>query len=212
MRPLKKIVAPPTTAFKTHIAEQVGEGQRTGNSKDSQVDAKPEKGRGLADGPTTHETDGQGITQEAAHGTSAPAGTSKQVLEDAKELDRPTSGASRRSGQTKSSSRSRRSGESEKKPTPFPAFDPPAEALRGEGEESEDEEFEDHAFDHPSTYEDQMWVWLPKDTFGFSELLVEEFKKAGVDASDLGSSMDAKGTVEVTRNPPDEEWSGGHDR
>lgn len=34
---------------------------------------------------------------------------------------------------------------------------------------------------------------------------------AGIKASDLGAFIDRKGNVEVTRNPPDEEWTGGHD-
>jgi hypothetical protein len=59
---------------------------------------------------------------------------------------------------------------------------------------------------------DQPWIWIPQDALGFSAVLVEDLTAAGVDASDLGSMMDARGTVEVTRNPPDEEWSGGHDR
>jgi calcium permeable stress-gated cation channel len=71
---------------------------------------------------------------------------------------------------------------------------------------------------------------VPQDTLGFSEIIVEDLKAAKVDASNLGALMDDHGTVEVcpystlpvnhpdsvslqvTRNPPDEEWTGGHDR
>lgn len=77
-----------------------------------------------------------------------------------------------------------------------------------------DEEDDDnpHAFDHPSTYVEQPWIWVPKDSLGLSEMLIGELKAVGVDASNLGSSMDEKGVVEVARNPPDEEWDGGHDQ
>ncbi|TFK46380.1 DUF221-domain-containing protein [Heliocybe sulcata] len=79
-------------------------------------------------------------------------------------------------------------------------------------DEEEEEYLDEHAFDHPSTYVAQPWIWLPKDTLGLSGVLLREFKAAGVEASDVGSSMDTRGTVEVERNPPDEEWAGGHDR
>jgi hypothetical protein len=76
-----------------------------------------------------------------------------------------------------------------------------------------DEEYEDdvHAFDHPSMYVDQPWIWIPKDPLGLSTFLVQELVDAGVSASDLGAEMREDGIVEVTRNPPDEDWSGGHD-
>ncbi|KAF8210651.1 phosphate metabolism protein-domain-containing protein [Mycena galopus ATCC 62051] len=70
----------------------------------------------------------------------------------------------------------------------------------------EEEEQDDHAFDHPSTYVEQPWIWMPKDRLGLSKLLVDDLRAGGVDASDLGAVMDKKGIVEVTRNPPDEEW------
>ncbi|RXW15422.1 hypothetical protein EST38_g10427 [Candolleomyces aberdarensis] len=75
-----------------------------------------------------------------------------------------------------------------------------------------DEDQEDeHAFDHPSTYQEQPWIWIPKDVLGLSNILAEELRGAGVEASDVGALMDEKGVVEVRRNPPDEEWAGGHD-
>lgn len=75
-----------------------------------------------------------------------------------------------------------------------------------------DEETEDdvHAFDHPSTYVDQPWIWIPADHLGLSSLLVKELMGAGVCASDVGAEMREDGTVEVSRNPPDEKWSGGY--
>ncbi|KAF8637999.1 hypothetical protein AX16_010631 [Volvariella volvacea WC 439] len=79
-------------------------------------------------------------------------------------------------------------------------------------DDSDDEESDDeHAFDHPSTYRDQPWVWIPQDPLGLSKLLTSELNEAGVMASDMGAIMDVKGIVEVTRNPPDKEWTGGHD-
>jgi hypothetical protein len=92
----------------------------------------------------------------------------------------------------------------------LPLFDAAAPAVE-DSDSSDEEDDEDHAFDHPSTYVDQRWIWLPKDTLGLSEFLTQELKEAGVEASDIGATMDDKGVVEVSRNPPDEEWSGGHD-
>jgi hypothetical protein len=89
---------------------------------------------------------------------------------------------------------------------------PAAPGLRAAEEEDEEEEFEEHAFDHPSTYADQAWIWLPHDLLGFSELMAEDLRAVGVEASDLGATLDMNGTVEVSRNPPDEDWAGGHDR
>jgi hypothetical protein len=195
VRPLKKIIAPPGSALRTELNQRDAKARQADRRKDPEMNRKPEKGVGPANGPTTHDVEGQGVTQEDVHGKTAPAGPSNQVIEDAKQLDRPSSQASRRSTD---SARSHKSGKSSKKiAAPFPTFDPPAAALKGGGDESDDEEYEEHAFDHPSTYEEQTWIWLPKDEFGFSELFVEEFKKAGVDASDIGSTMDANGTVEV---------------
>jgi hypothetical protein len=42
-------------------------------------------------------------------------------------------------------------------------------------------------------------------------VLIDELMSAKVDASDLGAHMDEDGDVTVERNPPDEDWSGGHD-
>ena len=74
-----------------------------------------------------------------------------------------------------------------------------------------DRDFDIHGFDHPSTYAEQPWIWIPKDVLGLSDILAKELRDAGVDASDVGAFMDEKGVVEVRRNPPDEEWAGGHD-
>lgn len=93
-------------------------------------------------------------------------------------------------------------------------MDPPAlaEIDLSDDDEGEDEaEQDEHAFDHPSTYVEQSWIWIPKDTLGLSEVLVQELKDAGVDSSNLGATMDEHGIVEVSRNPPEEEWLGGHD-
>lgn len=99
----------------------------------------------------------------------------------------------------------------ESKSKSLPVFDPAAPPVEDSDSSSDEEDDGDHAFDHPSTYVGQPWIWLPKDTLGLSELLVNELKGAGVDASNVGATMDEKGVVEVSRNPPDEEWSGGHD-
>ncbi|THH27230.1 hypothetical protein EUX98_g6964 [Antrodiella citrinella] len=101
-------------------------------------------------------------------------------------------------------------------PTIAPATIVPKERVRkGDGDadsdDDEDLDFDENGFTHPSMYTNQPWIWLPKDEVGVSERLVREYVAAGVDASDLGAYMDMKGDVEVQRNPPDEEWAGGHD-
>ncbi|ESK88187.1 duf221 family protein [Moniliophthora roreri MCA 2997] len=84
-----------------------------------------------------------------------------------------------------------------------PDFDPP--------DPNQEDEEDPHAFDHPSTYKAQRWIWVPRDELGLSRTLVQYLKNHGVEASDEGADMDSKGVVEVTRGPPDEEWLGGHD-
>ncbi|KAJ7045820.1 DUF221 family protein [Mycena alexandri] len=127
---------------------------------------------------------------------------------DAPELYRRSSTASKASKRSKRSARASSS-------SARPAIDPPAPAgvdLSDEDVSSdEEEEQDDHAFDHPSTYVEAQWVWLPRDRLGLSKLLVADLHAVGVDASDIGAVMDDKGVVEVTRNPPEEEWDGGLD-
>lgn len=101
-----------------------------------------------------------------------------------------------------------------KRSSKLPTFDPAAPAVQDSDmsdDDDDEEDDDDHAFDHPSTYVNQVWIWIPKDTLGLSELLVRDLKAVGVDASDVGANMDEQGVVEVSRNPPDEDWSGGHD-
>lgn len=128
--------------------------------------------------------------------------------ESPKSMEAPTL-ARTTSAQSHKSNKSAKSNKSGNSKRAFPTFDPPAPVQIDS--DDEDEGYEDHAFDHPSTYQDQVWIWVPQDTLGFSEIIVEDLKAAKVEASSLGASMDGKGTVEVTRNPPDEEWAGGHD-
>lgn len=86
----------------------------------------------------------------------------------------------------------------------------PAAPKKGE-EDEEDEDFDVHGFDHPSTYAEQPWIWVPRDELGLSHYFVSDFRASGVEASDDGATMDVKGDVEVNRSPPDEAWTGGHD-
>jgi hypothetical protein len=90
-----------------------------------------------------------------------------------------------------------------------PALSPAMDMFPDDLDDSDEDEV--HAFDHPSIYVEQSWIWIPKDHLGLSELLVKELQDAGINASDLGAEMQENGIVEVTRNPPDEEWTGGHD-
>lgn len=138
--------------------------------------------------------------------TGASLRRSDGALGGAPELFRSTSAVSAASNVSK---------KSEEAKSNIPIFDPAAPAVIDDGDDDDDDEEDDHdehAFDHPSTYIDQPWIWLPRDQLGLSELLANDLKAAGVDASDVGASMDKKGIVEVTRNPPDEEWRGGHDK
>lgn len=65
-------------------------------------------------------------------------------------------------------------------------------------DEDVDEDVDEHAFDHPSTYRAAPFVWVPKDSLGLSDAILEELREAGVDASDLGASMNEKARVKVT--------------
>lgn len=158
----------------------------------------------------------QHSTTSHASKSSSPQKTSAapRPLEGAPELFREPSTKSHLSN---SSENSKRSSEKHRRTR---VFDPPAPAVRRDQNEEDDDDDgssdeeaynDDHAFDHPSTYVEQPWIWLPHDRLGFSTMFVEELKSVGVDASDVGAVMDEKGVVEVTRNPPDEEWTGGHD-
>lgn len=106
------------------------------------------------------------------------------------------------------------SAKSKKAETEELKLDPPAPAGRDLSNDEDEDEIDpnEHAFDHPSTYVEQPWIWIPKDRLGLSSVLVSELHNAGVDASDVGAVMDKKGIVEVSRNPPDKEWEGGLDR
>ncbi|RDB24859.1 Uncharacterized protein RSN1 [Hypsizygus marmoreus] len=132
-------------------------------------------------------------------------GTPPAPLEGIPELFRSRSGGSQTSKKSKGSKTST-------KAVDVPVFDPAAPAGVDLSDDSDEEDDSDiHAFDHPSTYVEQSWIWLPRDPLGLSQVLANDLKAVGVDASDVGAAMDEKGIVEVTRNPPDEEWSGGHD-
>jgi hypothetical protein len=73
-----------------------------------------------------------------------------------------------------------------------------------------DDDLEENAFNHPSTYQDQPWIWIPQWEVHpeISAQLVEDIKAGGVDASDIGAIIDDHGTVWVKRSPPDEDWDG----
>lgn len=95
-----------------------------------------------------------------------------------------------------------------------PDLTPPRRREGGEGGEDDEEfdkDFDVHGFDHPSTYAEQPCVWVPRDPLGLSGVIVREYRAAGVEVSDEGALMDAKGNVEVNRGPPDEDWVGGYD-
>ncbi|KIO24905.1 hypothetical protein M407DRAFT_15343 [Tulasnella calospora MUT 4182] len=84
--------------------------------------------------------------------------------------------------------------------------------TKDNSDDDDEDDIEDNAFNHPSTYKPTPIIWIPKDDLGLSVLLVEELTLAGVSASDVGAFINENGDVDVSRNPPDEEWTGGHDR
>ena len=89
-------------------------------------------------------------------------------------------------------------------------IDAPAKALVDDDSDLDDD-LEDNAFNHPSMWEPQRFIWLPQwEAFpALSEELVKELMESKVDASDLGAVIDNGGNVKVMRGPPDEDWSGG---
>lgn len=68
----------------------------------------------------------------------------------------------------------------------------------------EDADFDDKGFQHPSTYEEQPCIWIPKDGLGLSRYLIAELSASKVLASDEGTSISDEGYVVVTQGPPDE--------
>lgn len=80
---------------------------------------------------------------------------------------------------------------------------PPAgrEVGDDESDDDTDEDMDEHAFDHPSTYKPAPWIWVPKDTLGLSDVILRELHEVGLDASDLGASMNEKALVRVTSVP-----------
>ena len=82
--------------------------------------------------------------------------------------------------------------------------------TNGDDSDDYDDDLEENAFNHPSTYQDQPWIWIPQWEAHpeISAQLVEDIKAGGVEASDIGAIIDENGTVWVKRNPPDEDWDG----
>lgn len=143
------------------------------------------------------------IARKLSRQPSSIHDTHDHPYEELKELNSPEKASPPRPflnrAETSSSSRKRR----EKNESVVTVPPPPRE--------EDEEDLDDHAFDHPSTYVEQQWIWVPKDRLGLSKVIIQELKDAGVEASDDGATMDKKGVVEVTRNPPDEVWDDGHD-
>ncbi|KAJ1304283.1 hypothetical protein OPQ81_005443 [Rhizoctonia solani] len=119
---------------------------------------------------------------------------------------------------TKDSNKSAKSKKSDKTKKPekgglqvAPAAPAEKSSITGNSSSEDDSDLDDFAFDHPNTYKDAPWIWIPKDNLGISTVLLNELHAARVEASDKGAKMDEKGVVEVNRSPPEEAWSGGLD-
>jgi hypothetical protein len=160
-----------------------------------------------------------GKTSEGPENAHESAYAEATGVHSAPPLTIPAGPSSTRTSTDSKSSKASKASKTSKlsKHSHHPTFMPPEPAgadVSDEGEPTEDED-EDalgaHAFDHPATYVEQPRIWVPRDTLKLSTLLVNELRNAGVDASDDGALMDNKGIVEVSGNPPDEEWSRGHD-
>ena len=153
----------------------------------------------------------ESLTVGPASGTPRKSESNLTIYADPGSLElQPLSRA--KSSDSHVSSHSKKSEKQGKKPKVL--LDQAAPKIKIENDGDSDGEEEDdgaHAFDHPSTYQEQPWIWIPKDILGLSEVLAQDLRDAGVEASDIGAFMDEKGVVEVRRNPPDEEWAGGHD-
>ncbi|KAJ7072039.1 DUF221 family protein [Mycena amicta] len=177
-----------------------------------------EEGEFLAKPKSAREKERQAKSEEAAMGRASTSkdvapeekverqkAAERAVMADLKDADAPE--LYRKS--SSSSRASRTSGASSSRRRPSQAAE--TEATSGVNMSDEDvstdeeEETDENAFDHPSTYQTQRWIWIPKDRLGFSRLLLDDLRRAGVDASDEGAVMDERGVVEATRNPPDEE-------
>ncbi|KAG5729523.1 hypothetical protein E4T56_gene4603 [Termitomyces sp. T112] len=153
-------------------------------------------------GPTSEQMKGESENMKAQQDFMSTEIADKDIcLEGLPKLFLATSRESQTSRKSKSSKGSE--GHS--------VFEPDAPATISLVDDSDEEEEDDHAFNHPSTYVEQPWIWIPADKLGLSVILKGDLISAGVNADDLGAFMDWKGTVDVKRNPPDEEWQGGHD-
>ncbi|KAI0340297.1 DUF221-domain-containing protein [Trametopsis cervina] len=146
-----------------------------------------------------------------AHASTSAHAVSNDVLNE--RLQRPVAQRTASTRRRKSSSSSGPSdSSSDEDEGDTPQFAPAAPREGNAVDEDDlDQDFDVHGFDHPSTYTSQPWIWVPKDELGVSTVIVRELRNDGVDASDEGSTMGPKGEVEVQRNPPDEDWAGGHD-
>ncbi|KAG6857785.1 hypothetical protein H0H87_004201 [Tephrocybe sp. NHM501043] len=171
--------------------------KKTTKKLDATLDnLKAKVGRGSKESDREEiEEDGKETLQSQSHSNGIPP------LEGLPELFHAPSRGSHASKKSKASKASK----------DYPVFDPAAPAAISLVDDSDEEDDDDHAFDHPSTYVEQPWIWIPSDKLGLSTILKEDLTAVGVDADDLGAFMDWRGNVDVKRNPPDEEWQGGHD-
>ncbi|CAE6449878.1 unnamed protein product [Rhizoctonia solani] len=156
--------------------------------------------------------------KETGFAPPAPAaepGTSKlpdaaPQLSTPKLLTRTNTKDSHNSAKSKKSNKSKRTDKGGIQIAP-PAPAQKASFAGGDNSSEDDSDLDDFAFDHPNTYKDAPWIWIPKDNLGISTVLLKDLHAVKVEASDIGAEMDEKGVVKVTRNPPDEAWSGGLD-
>lgn len=112
------------------------------------------------------------------------------------EMNRPPSRAS--NATSNGTDVSRHPSTHDEKSAPPPGLKTKGDLYEEGDDDDAEEEIDEHAFDHPSTYKPAPLIWVPKDKLGLSDVILEELKAAGVQASDLGAYMNEKSQVKVT--------------
>ena len=66
-------------------------------------------------------------------------------------------------------------------PSTTVSSDPTRHSLDPDDDEGYEDEIDlnEHVFDHPSTYMEQRWMWIPGDSLGLSKVPVEELREVG---------------------------------
>lgn len=97
------------------------------------------------------------------------------------------------------------------RPAPTNAPGPGPKHLEANGAEADEDDVRplDRAkletptdFNHPSTYQPQRTIWIPRDELGLAEEQARELSSEGIDVSMDNADMSAKGKVTIDGRPP----------